>query len=336
MQEKSQDPLVEEALHWVVVLKDRNASEADRQAFDRWLRHDSSHEDAWHRAQQVWMRIDRIGPAFKNRLPTPSSHPPRLVAPPSMRPQLSEPLAPRVDFRRRRFLYAAAGVAAVTVPAAILLTRPGLFADHATAVAERRAISLEDGSKVELAASSSLSIDFAADLRRIVLHNGEAFFTVVQDPARPFVVDAATGNTRASAAAFNVKMTHPLVTVAVTTHSVLVSANGAEQVAVNEGQRVRYGPNLTGPVRDANLDQVEAWRRDRLVFQDTSLGEVIADLERYRGGRIILVDSQLRTLRVTATFDTSDADAALDAIASTLPVRVDRLTGLLVVISSRN
>lgn len=335
MQENRQDPLVEEALHWLVVLKDRNASEADRQAFDEWLKHDPSHEDAWRRAQLVWMRLDRIGPAFRNRVPPPPPVP-RLDEPPAMRGRLSEPVAARTNRGRRRFLYAVAGVTAVAVPAVILLTRPGLFADHATAVGERRKISLEDGSKVELAGSSSLSIEFTADLRRIVLHKGEAFFNVVADPARPFVVDAATGRTRASGAAFDVKMIQPLVAVAVTAHSVFVSANGAEQVAVNEGQRVRYGPNLTGPVRDANLDQVEAWRRDRLVFQNTLLGEVIADLERYRGGHIVMTDQALRRLAVTAAFDVSEADAALDAIARLLPVEVTRITDLLVVLSPKD
>ncbi len=217
-----------------------------------------------------------------------------------------------------------------------MLTRPGLFADHATGVGERRSVSLGDGSTVELAGSSSLSIDFASDLRRIVLHEGEAFFNVVQDPSRPFVVDAATGRTRASVAAFDVKISPPLVTVAVAAHSVFVSANGAEQVAVNEGQRVRYGPNLTGPVRDANLDHVEAWRRDRLVFHNTLLGDVIADLERYRGGRIFVTDQALRRLVVTAAFDVGEADAAIEAIARSLPIEVTRITDLLVVLSPKD
>ncbi len=40
MNEQRQDPLVEEALRWLVVLKDKDASETDRQAFDHWLKLD--------------------------------------------------------------------------------------------------------------------------------------------------------------------------------------------------------------------------------------------------------------------------------------------------------
>ncbi len=252
-----------------------------------------------------------------------------------MRPTLSVPVSTRPGLGRRRFLYAAAAVAAVAAPAAVLLTQPGLFADHATAVGERRTIPLDDGSKVELASSSSLSIDFAADQRRIVLHEGEAFFNVAHDPARPFVVEAASGRTRALGTAFDIKMSGALVTVAVTEHAVFVAANGAEQVTVNEGQQVRYGPNRMGAVRDANLDQVEAWRRDRLIFQDALLGDVIADLERYRGGRILMTSSALRRMPVTAVFDAGRADEAIDTIASSLPIRVTRVTDLLVVLSPK-
>jgi len=335
MREEIQDPLLEEALHWLVVLKDRGASAADREAFHDWLNLDPSHGAAWRRAQQVWMRLRRVAPAFGDRPPQrPRSFgPPRLVEDLPVRPARSTPAPMRAG--RRRFFHAAGAVAVLAIPTALLPMRAGLFATHATAVGERRRIVLEDGSGIELAGASSLSVDFAGDLRRIVLHEGEAAFDVVQDLARPLVVHAASGQTRALGMGFDIKMSDGLVAVAVTEHSVLVSANGVEPVTVNEGQLVRYGPNRTGTVRDADLDQVEAWRRDRLVFRNTPLGEVIDDLERYRGGRIVLTDARLRTFPVTGSFDARGADAALDAIAKALPLRVTRLGSLLVVLSSR-
>lgn len=325
MPEQHRDPLIEEALRWLVVLKDRAASDADRQAFDRWLKADPRHAAAWQRAQSVWMRLDRIGPAFANRRPpaAAAASPPLPVH----RPSALQPVG------RRRFLYAAAAVTAVAVPAGMLLSRPGLFADHGTAVGERRTISLEDGSTVELAGASSLSFDFAAGARRVVLHDGEAFFKVARDTARPFIVEAAGGLTQALGTAFDIKLQGDAVSVAVAEHSVAVSLEGGGRVVVEAGQQVRYARRRLGAVRDADLRQVEAWRRDRLVFQEAPLGDVIADLERYRGGRIVVTDSRLRDIPVTAVFDAGQADAALDTIASSLPIRLRRVTGLLVVLS---
>jgi transmembrane sensor len=328
MQEQSRDPLIEEALRWLVVLKDRAASDADRAAFDDWLRADPRHQAAWIRAQSVWMRVGKFGPAFANRPASVPARRPAAAAPTLWR----APARPANPPGRRRFLYAAAAVAAVAAPAAVLLSRPGLFADHSTAVGERRKVTLDDGSTVELAGSSSVSVDFSAEARRVVLHDGEAFFEVVRDGTRPFVVHAADGLSQALGTSFDVKRQGSEVTVAVVEHAVAVSSAGG-RVVVEQGQQIRYGARRLGKVGEADLAQVEAWRRDRLIFHETPLGEVIADLERYRGGRIVMTDSRLHDIPVTAVFDARQADAALDTIASSLAIRLRRVTGLLVVLS---
>jgi transmembrane sensor len=344
MQEQRQDPLIEAALRWLTVLRDKAASDDDRQAFARWLKDDPRHEAAWRRAQQVWMRVGKIGPAFAQQAPAadaslPKPAPTPVLRPPETRPAMPRPAIPRPEARRsstgrRRFFQATAAVAVVALAAGVPLSQLGLFADHRAGTGERLTVPLPDGSAVELAPASALSVDFAADRRRVVLLEGEAFFTVTPDPLRPFVVEAAGGRTRALATAFDVKLAGQSVTVTAIEHSVEIVVGGASQV-VNEGQQVRYRDGTIDAVHDADLAQVDAWRHDRIVFQDAPLGEVIADLQRYRGGRIILSDSGLRTLRVTAAFDARQADAALDTIAAGLPIRVKRLGDLLVVLSPK-
>lgn len=339
MQEQPPDPLIEEALRWFAVLKDKSASEADHAAFNRWLLEDARHAAAWKQAQRTWMRVGKIGPAFANSAPAAISLgaaavaalPPPLAATPAMRPTVSRP--PPVS--RRRLFYAAAAVTAMVVPTALALSRPGLFADRRTTVGERQTISLPDGSTVELAGASALSVDFTGKARRLVLHAGEAFFDAALDPERPFVVEAAAGSARTPGAAFDVKIADDAVAATVVRGAVEVSVTGLPPASVGEGQQVRYSERQIGPVREADPEQVQAWRHDRLVFQDTSLGDAIADLERYRGGHIVITDSSLRALPVTAAFDARQADAALDTMALTLPIRVRRLTDFLVVLSPK-
>ena len=66
----------------------------------------------------------------------------------------------------------------------------------------------------------------------------------------------------------------------------------------------------------------------RLIFEDSPLSEVVADLERHRQGWIIIADDRIRNITVTAVFDSRRADAALDAISDTLPVRLTRIGGV--------
>ena len=340
MQEQRQDPLIEEALRWLVVLRDKAASDSDREAFAFWLKKDPRHEAAWRRAQQVWMRVGKIGPAFAKREAAAALAAQQSETVPVLRAAGPRPVVPqataarRVLVGRRRLLYAAAAVTAVAVPAGVLLSSPGLLADQRTAAGERRTVTLQDGSTVELGAASSLSVDFSPELRRVVLHEGEAFFNVTSDRGRPFMVEAASGRTRALGTAFDVKLGGDSVTVSVTEHSVEVSVEGAD-IVVGEGQQVRYSRRKISAVREADLGQVEAWRRDRLIFQEAPLGDVVADLERYRGGRIVMTESRLRDIPVTAVFDAKQADAAVDTIAATLPIRVRRVTDLLVVLSPK-
>lgn len=337
------DPLIEEALRWSVLLKSKQASDSDRAAFEQWLQADPRHEAAWIQAQQVWMRVGKIGPAFANRPPpppprryhatssaaAPTPDAPRLAADPTLRS--SVPRAPRSS--RRRLLYTAAAMAALSVPTALVLWRPGLFADLRTGVGERRSITLQDGSKVELAGASALSVDFTTAERRVVLQEGEAFFDVVEEATRPFVVAAEGGHVRAPGGAFDVRMAAGSVTVAVVTGAVDVSLANQLPVNVAMGQEVRYGAGRMGDVREADLVRVEAWRQDRLVFLNAPLSDVVADLERYRPGRIVITDRSLHDRPVTGSFDTRQTDTALDLIAANMPLRVRRLTDFLVVLS---
>lgn len=313
MSDHVRDPLIEEALRWLVVLRDPSAGEDDRRAFDLWRAADPAHEAAWRRAQEVWTRADILAPAMQGRA--------------------SSPPARRV-WSRRRWLQAMA-VSAVVIPVGLLLVRSNFFADFRTAAGERRTINLGDGSTVELAGASALSVSFDANSRRLRLVAGEAFFDAAPE-ARPFLVEAGAGRVSALGTAFDIKLAEASVTVAVSKHRVSVSIDGSPGTIVEQGQVVRYTATRIETLQAADLGKVEAWRRDRLIFQDAPLGEVIADLERCRGGRIVLTDARLRAIPVTAVFDTRQTDAALATIAGTLPIRVRRFTDFLVVLSPRN
>jgi transmembrane sensor len=98
---------------------------------------------------------------------------------------------------------------------------------------------------------------------------------------------------------------------------------------------VRADRGSLGDVREADLERVEAWRQDRLAFHETPLGDVVADLQRYRTGLIVLTGARLGDIPVSAAFETGQADAAIDTLAATLPIRIRRFTPLLVVLSPR-
>lgn len=297
MSEDATDPIVMEALEWFVRMRDETVTAADRQAFEAWFAADDAHLAAWKHAQALWARFDIMQPEF-DRLR-------RRRSPLSRRNLMLGAIA---------LLGGSAGL--------YTFSRPGLFAEYTTDIGERRTVRLQDGSSVELGSYSALSTFFSGTERRIEFYRGEGFFDVSSDPKRAFLVHAGGGTTRALGTKFDLKFVEDVVTVAVSEHAVQVETESLSTLRLEQGWQVSYGLAGLGQPTEASLDAVEAWRSDRIVFQDVPLRRVLAELERYRRGRIILMSDGIGDIPVTAIFETKHAENALQTIADTLGIRL--------------
>jgi transmembrane sensor len=317
----------EEAITWFVLLRDEAATTEDRARFAAWLDADPRHRQAWQEIEGLWTGIDNLRPGGSEVLPF-RPHPGRSRA------AASAPIGRR-DWKR---LVAVAAMLLVIMGAAgFWAAQPSgfaaaLFADYRTATGELRTVTLPDGSTVALGASSSLSVAFDDATRRVVLHQGEGYFSVMSDAARPFLVEAADGRITVVGTAFDVKLGGGGGAVAVAAGVVEVTAGTGPGVRLTPGQGVRYGANGMGVVHAIDTTDVGSWRSERLIFQAAPLGEVLHDLERYQRGRILVTDDRVAALPVTGVFDTRRPAAALDTIARTLPVKLVHITDLLVLI----
>jgi transmembrane sensor len=306
VREEATDPTVIEALEWFVRMRDGNVSADDRRAFHAWLDHDPTHRAALLRAEALWKRFDIVKPEIERLRQTE-----KAVS--------------------RRNVILGGAVALIGGGALYLHSRSDLFADYVTDIGERRTVSLDDGSSIELGTYSALSVDFTAASRRIQLHRGQGFFEVAADSARPFSVEAAAGTMQALGTRFDVKYVDGLVTLVVNEHAVMV--RGAfPAMTIEQGWQVSFGQKGAGvPVR-ADLTAAEAWRRDQIVFQDVPLRRVLAEIERYRRGRIVLMDGALGDIPVTAIFNGKQTENALRTLADTLPIRIFQAGSLLTVV----
>ncbi len=305
------------AQQWFVLLQDEDATPDDRQRFAAWLAADPAHARAWAETEQLWTRMDAAVPALRARDAWRASH------------------KPAAQISRRGWLKQAAAAALVLGGGVGVAVSADLFADHRTRVGERRSLKLDDGSTVELDAESALSVAFSPGQRRIQLHRGRAFFQVAADPSRPFIVAANNGEIHALGTAFSVKIAPPdVVQVAVSEHAVAVSFGG-DTMRLDAGRALAYGTGGIGQAAATDIASQLGWRQDRLFFQEAPLREVVADLDRYRSGRILILDDDLAELPVTGFFHAGQTEAALQTIEATLPVRLTRLTDRLVVIRRR-
>jgi hypothetical protein len=172
-----------------------------------------------------------------------------------------------------------------------------------------------------------LSVKFAAAERRLSLLEGPTTFTVARDAARTFIVEAGDGQTRAVGTVFDIDIRADEAIVTVVEGVVAITTDQApDPVVARVDQRVRYFPRGKPSAPETTNAEIETARpRGKLVFNRRPLAGVVADVERYRRGTIVLVGDGLRSLEVTGVFDLNDPEAILRTIKDTLPVRMTRL-----------
>ncbi len=84
------------------------------------------------------------------------------------------------------------------------------------------------------------------------------------------------------------------------------------------------GPRPRGGARH----DLTSWRRGLLVFDEQPLGEVVARLNRYRPGHLLVAPGALAQRRVSGVFRVADLEASLQSISDELGVRSLGLAGV--------
>lgn len=207
-----------------------------------------------------------------------------------------------------------------------------LHADFRTATGETRTVTLDDGSRVHLAAKSAIAVNFRENERKVTLIEGEGWFEAAPDASRPFVVAAASGSVTALGTMFDIALIGDKARVTVAEHRVAVSSQGGAEI-ISEGQQSVFGPDeaISKPA-DVDVKDETAWRRGKLIFRNRPLGEVVAILARYHQGYLLTPSAALRQLRVSGVFDVDDPLRALEMIEQSLNIRATRLTNYFVIL----
>lgn len=190
----------------------------------------------------------------------------------------------------------------------------------------RSTIVLPDGSKVWLGADSRLTYPeaFTQDNRTLEL-DGEAFFDVVRNPAKPFIIKMKEGAIRVLGTSFNVRAysADGEITTSVATGKVaFVPAikSGNDSIFLTPGKKARYrtaNGALTVSDTDASIDR--AWIDGVLNFESETLYGIARTLSRYYGKPIVFRDNKAKQFRYTGKFSNSSAAEILHYLGKTKP-----------------
>ncbi len=330
--QETQEKIGAAAAEWVIRLGAENVTQDDRLRFEHWVSSDIRHRDAFNFASRTWEDLAGLK---------------HLIGSETTRPVVDQP-APVLTFpvRRPARYGSALGLAATLLLAIGLgflwIGNPFVLmsADYATAPGEQKTVTLPDGTVVDLGSDSALAVEFDQRERRVELLSGRAYFTAsprAGSETRAFVVKSGAGTAQAVGTQFAVDNGDDDVEVTVVEHQVKVAVSGPSNAAgealLSPGQAVRYSTDgILGQVEQKDVEQMTSWRRGKLIFNDVPLSKVVAELNRYRRGRIVITRDSLARLHVSGVFDTNDLGNALARIATELQVRTVSVPPLVTVL----
>ena len=300
----------DQAAHWSVVMREGEASAAEKREFVDWVTQAPEHVEASLRVARVRVAVSR------SDLRWPETSVEQLVR------EASEtsgenvfPLHPgvfhRSEPRRRRALPVAIGLAASLIVALCLgwfvQSRPEQFQ---TNVGEQRSVLLADGSRVTLNTASVIEVRMRKGRRLVDLVKGQALFEVAPDANRPFDVRAGRITARAVGTQFDVdrRATHIAVTVVEGRVAVVGTEPSTKPLPLlGEADRAVIDASGSGKLQHrVNLNEAIGWTQRQLVFQNRPLGEIADEFNRYNVGQIEIRSPRLRGQEVTGTFRSDD------------------------------
>ena len=189
---------------------------------------------------------------------------------------------------------------------------------------------LDDAEK--LADLNALAGDAAGAERGARLLEGTAFFEVAPDSARPFRVAAGPATVTVVGTAFAVRYVDGRVTV--TVREGVVDVRGTvpgPAVRLRPGEQVEVTAGGIGESRTVDLTASLAWMDGWLAFEDRPLGAVLAELDRYHPG-VIVVPAGLAGVRVTGSYRLDDPVRTTAQLAGLVHADVARYSDALLVL----
>lgn len=338
-----------EAAEWWVRIESGELSRADREQFVDWLRESAVHVAEMLRMAEVHGALERFHDWVRVPTDEGAQAPTNVVAfaspggPANHASELRNP-----GTTRRRWI---AGLALAATVAVLGIFLALFFSAQVieTGRAERRSVTLADGSVLQIDPESRLRIRLRKHERDIALERGRALFRVAHDSTRPFIVRAGATQVRAVGTQFGVEQAREGIVVTVAEGKVAVrprdeslmpnlssgpppagrpgapEPGATAEVLLSAGQQVivpRRGPAKA--VRAVDTDRELAWVAGRLVFDNESVADVIEEFNRYNVVQLHVASPQLAQRSVSGVFDASEPGSFIGFMQSVTPVNVHR------------
>lgn len=182
-----------------------------------------------------------------------------------------------------RWIRAVAAAVALAVAAFVGLQFLGNGEEWVTVTAQmnKEEITLPDGSHVWLKENAQLSYieNFGGDTRQLKLE-GEAFFDVAKNPAKPFIIEAGEGTVTVLGTSFSIDTDETSTEVLVKTGKVTYQATEeVEPVLLTKNMKAAYEVGANAPIVNTKVSlNTLAWQSGILQYRGEALKQILSDV----------------------------------------------------------
>ena len=321
----------ETAAQWVLRQHEGAWTAADAERLEAWLEESVLHRVAFIRLDTVWQAIPRLKVLGAGQ-PKGVVPPPGAFKAPASRPTVEPGAQVRYPYFTgwKRWAALAASVALALLGGSYLLLSQVSAANYySTPIGGLATVPLADGSTLSLNTETRVRVSLGKHERRVDLESGEAYFVVAKDSARPFVIYVGAKQLKALGTEFSVRRAADDLQVYVAAGRVVLttSPQGASDgsVSLEAGMVAKTVKSevLVSQATPTQLEDALSWRTGFVTFHDTELTEAVAEFNRYRERKIVIVDPTIASLRIAGKFRSGNADAFLWLLQKGFPVTVE-------------
>lgn len=303
------------AAQWHVRLRSDLATEAEFKAFELWVL-DPSNRRAYDAIELLSVELDERRWELKSALAGSAL---------ARRDDRGEEAGGRIFFARVAIISLAV---AIVIGGVFALSgdRPLAWTSYGTARGGHRNINLSDGSEIILNVNSTIRVAMERNVRRVQMGDAEASFHVAKDRKRPFIIAVGSQEIRVIGTQFNVL--HHLDRTVVSVREGIVDVS----TQAGSGSPHRLGPGDQLVHRDGAPDTLIqlpdpetafAWQAGHLVYFGTTLGDVVADLNRYFTIPI-RTEGIAASLKFSGILSIDSEEAVVRRLEEFLPVATER------------